>query len=75
MFRKGYFLQIGGYEEGLNYGEDYDVWLKFALAGWKIKNLPYHLIKYRVRSGQTKSDKLKQTLKNTIRLQKKYRKL
>ena len=72
MFRKSFFDEVWWYEEWLNYWEDYDIWLKFYLKWHKIKNLDKVLLRYRVRKWQTKSDKLKQTLKNTIRLQEKY---
>ena len=72
MFRKSFFDEVWWYEKNLNYWEDYDVWLRFYLKWYKIKNLDKVLLKYRVRKWQTKSDKLKQTLKNTIKLQEKY---
>lgn len=72
MFRKSLFLKVWGYQEWLNYGEDYDLRLKFYLNWYKIKNLQEYLLKYRIRIWQTKSDNLRQTLKNTIKLQKKY---
>jgi glycosyltransferase involved in cell wall biosynthesis len=75
MFRKSFLEEVWWYEEWLNYWEDYDVWLKFYLNWYKIKNIDKVLLKYRVRKWQTKSDKLKQTLRNTIKLQEKYIKL
>ena len=44
------------------------------LHGYKIKNISEYLIKLRIRAGQTKSSKLKETLKNTISIQKKSHK-
>lgn len=75
MYRKKYLDKLWWYEEWLNYWEDYDVWLKFYLNWYKIKNIDKNFYKVRLRKGQTKSDKLKQTLRNTIKLQKKYVKL
>ncbi len=70
MFKKDIFEKIWWYDNNLNYGEDYDLRLKI-FANWnKIKNLQKDLLKYRVRTGQTKSDKLKETIKNTIFIQK-----
>lgn len=71
MFRKDAFLKIGWYDKNLNYAEDYDLWLRMYLHGYKIKNISEYLIKLRIRAGQTKSSKLKETLKNTISIQKK----
>ena len=69
MFRKNIFLEVGWYDN-INYGEDYDLWLKFYSRWYKIKNLDKILLKLRIREGQSKYDKLKQTLKNTIFIQK-----
>lgn len=75
MFKKDIFLELWWYEELLNYGEDYDLWLKMYLNWYKLKVLNNYLLKLRIRNWQTKSSKLKETLKNTINLQKKYIKL
>lgn len=71
MFRKDVYFQVWWYDKDLNYWEDYDLWLKIYSAWFKIKNLNIALIKYRIRKWQTKSKKLKETLKNTILIQKK----
>lgn len=71
MFRKDLFLEVWWYDKTLNYGEDYDLWIKFFIKWYKIKNLDNDLIKYRIRSWQTKTDKLKETINNTIFIQKK----
>ena len=71
MFRKDIFLELNWYDKNIDYWEDYDLWLRIYLSWYKIKNLNTDLIKYRIRSWQTKSDKLKETLKNTINIQKK----
>lgn len=71
MFRKDIFLKMWWYDKSLNYGEDYDLWIRFFQNGYKIKNLDNDLLKYRIRKWQSKSDKLKQTIKNTILIQKK----
>ncbi len=70
MFVKNVFIQVGWYDRSINYGEDYDLWLKIYSVGYKIKNLDKFLIKYRLHGNQTKSTKLRQTLKNTIFIQK-----
>lgn len=75
MISKKAFDDVWWYSNDLNYWEDYDLWLKMYLKWYKIKILSNTLLEYRVRSWQTKSDKLKETLKNTIFLQKKYSKL
>lgn len=75
MFKKDIFIKLWWYEKWLNYWEDYDLWLKMYLNWFKLKILNNFLLKLRIRKWQTKSNKLKETLKNTIKLQKKYIKL
>jgi len=75
MFRKNIFLEVWWYDKELNYGEDYDLWCKFYAKWYKIKNLWEILIKLRIRKWQTKSSKLKQTIKNTIFIQKRANKV
>jgi len=70
MFRKKIFEELGGYREGLNYGEDYDLWIRMYAAGYQLQVIHEPLLQLRIRSGQTKSTKLKATIKNTIALQK-----
>lgn len=70
MFRKDLFLEVWWYDKILDYWEDYDLWIKFYIAWYKIKNLNSDLLKYRIRNWQSKSDKLKETIKNTIFIQK-----
>ena len=70
MFRKDIFLKLGWYDQSLNYWEDYDLWLKMYSYGYKIYNLDEVILCYRIHNQQTKSKQLKQTLKNTIFIQK-----
>ena len=70
MFKKNVFLEVWWYNKNLNYGEDYDLWLKFYSKWYKIKILDENLLKYRIRLGQVKKSKLKETIKNTIFIQK-----
>lgn len=70
MFRKDVFYEVSWYDNNLNYWEDYDLWFKFYSKWYKIKNLDEELVKYRIRKWQSKSKKLKETIKNTIFIQK-----
>lgn len=70
MFRKKIFEEVNGYDEDLNFGEDYDLWCKMYSKWYKIKNLDNFLLKVRIRQWQTKIKNLKETLKNTIFIQK-----
>ena len=77
MYRKSFFDKVWWYtnDKNLDWWEDYDLWLKFYLNWCQIKSINKTFLKYRIRTGQTKSDRLKRTLKNTIKLQEKYIKL
>lgn len=70
VFRKSIFLELHWYDKKLNYAEDYDLWLKMYANNYKIKNLNVDLIKYRLHQKQSKSMKLKETIKNTLFIQK-----
>ncbi len=72
MFKKSVFEKVWWYDPGLNYGEDYDLWLKIYDNWYKLKNLDKPMLKLRIREWQTKSSRLKATIKNTLSLQKKY---
>jgi glycosyltransferase involved in cell wall biosynthesis len=47
MMRRDIFLAAGGYREGLNVAEDYDLWLRMA-EHTGIANLPERLVSYRI---------------------------
>lgn len=68
MIRKSHFLAVGGYAN-IPYVEDYDLRVKLFVKGYKIKNLSKNLLKYRIRKGQVKSEKVKGTIKGTLRVQ------
>ena len=70
MFRLDIFTYVWWYDPWLNYGEDYDLRCKMYAHWYGIKNVGDSLIKHRVRNGQTKSTFLKETLRNTMYLQK-----
>ena len=47
FFRRGAFDAVGGLDPSLNWAMDYDLWLKFAAAGFKVAYLPRVLANYR----------------------------
>jgi len=70
IFKKDIFLKVWWYDDKLNHAEDYDLWLRMYFEWYKIKNSNKFLYKVRIREWQSKSNKLKQTIKNTIFVQK-----
>lgn len=71
MFRKKIFFEVWWYDKELDYAEDYDLWLKIFAKWYKIFVFDEIFLKYRIRSNQTKKINLKETLKNTLKVQKK----
>jgi glycosyltransferase involved in cell wall biosynthesis len=47
FFRRSAFEAVGGLDPSLNWAMDYDLWLKFAAAGFKVAYLPRVLANYR----------------------------
>jgi glycosyltransferase involved in cell wall biosynthesis len=47
FFRRGAFDAVGGLDPSLNWAMDYDLWLKFAAANYKVAYLPRVLAHYR----------------------------
>ena len=71
MFRREAALKAGGYDENLNIGEDYDLWLKLGALG-KMANIKEYLLKYRVHSGNVTLKRV-EALKNNIAIIRKYK--
>src|SRR3989344_2599957 len=71
MFRREAALKAGGYDENLNIGEDYDLWLRLGVVG-KMANLKEDLLKYRVHGGNITLRRI-EALKNNIAIIKKYK--
>ena len=71
MFRREAALKAGGYDENLNIGEDYDLWLKLGTLG-KMANIKEHLLKYRVHGGNVTLKRV-EALKNNIAIIRKYK--
>ena len=72
MIRKSSLEDVGDYNEEFERCQDYELWFRFFDSWFKIWNIQENLLNYRVFSEQWKSKHLKLTLKNTIKIQKKY---
>lgn len=75
IFKKDIFTKLWWYDKSLNFWEDYDLWIRMFISWYKIWNLDKYLYSVRIRDWQSKSSKLKETIKNTILIQKKAIKL
>lgn len=56
LMRKDKFEEIGGYRN-FKCAQDYDLWLRMWNANYRIHQIPLSLLKYRVRSTSTTSQK------------------
>lgn len=69
LMRADVFRQVGGYDERSRCAQDLFLWSKMVSKGYKLKNLPMPLIKYRLADDAVSSiyvDKEYDYLKNTI---------
>lgn len=55
LAKKSFFTDLSGYKV-VNYGEDYELWIRGWLSGKKYHNLPEKLIFYRMHSEQMSSE-------------------
>ncbi|MFZ2310918.1 MAG: glycosyltransferase family 2 protein [Patescibacteria group bacterium] len=73
LFRKSAYIKAGGYDEILNIGEDYDLWLKIG-CDFKLSNLSDVSVAYLIHSeSRTKERKIK-TIMATDKIVKRYKK-
>jgi glycosyltransferase involved in cell wall biosynthesis len=71
FYRRAMAVSVGGYDETLLIGEDWDLWLKLGLRG-KLANLPQRFIGYRVHQGNMGYGRLKKVLFTGHQIVKRY---
>jgi GT2 family glycosyltransferase len=54
--RREALLSVGGYDERLWVGEDWELWLRLAAAGFRFVRVPQRLAVYRARARSLTSD-------------------
>jgi glycosyltransferase involved in cell wall biosynthesis len=69
--RRSALAEIGVYDEHYSRCQDYDLWLRMA-ARFKIANLPAFTLKYRVSATQGKAVHLRESLRFTLEIQRKW---
>ena len=72
MIRKSALDALGEYNSEFERCQDYELWCRAFNQWYKIVNLDQKLTAYRVYGEQWKSRHLKLSLRNTIKIQKKY---
>ena len=55
--RRECFELVGGFDSGVDPHDDWDMWLRLAIAGFKFRALDEHLADWRVHTGNTSRDK------------------
>jgi hypothetical protein len=58
LARREAIMKVGMFDPELRSGEDWDLWLRLAKAGYKIAYHSQVLYRYRVRAGNLSSDKV-----------------
>lgn len=71
VFRRDMFEALGGYNEALEVGEDYDLWLRMGRVG-KMYNVPEYIVSYRESGKKLSRTNWKKTLIRNMLLIKKY---
>lgn len=59
VFPKSLFEQLGGMDETLQTGEDWDLWLRMAFAGAEFRRVDTCLAFYRMKAGSLSGDPVK----------------
>lgn len=73
MMRKRVITKHGGYDERPDcICEDYDLWSRLARKGVRFANQDETLTRYRMHSSATKSQRLRESLRDTLRIKKTY---
>lgn len=73
LFRKAFFLAVGGYDEKLAVCEDYDLWLKLGQK-YRLANLAAPLTRYLIHAGGISKERQREIIAITDRLVERYRK-
>ena len=71
MLRRSILRRVGEYNEEYERAQDYELWFR-VLSISKGANLQEDVLKYRVSESQGKSTALKETLRNTLKIQRRY---
>lgn len=72
MLRREPLLHLGGYRETGYPIEDYELWSRLAKHEARFANHPDVLLRYRVHSGQTKAQRLRQCIRGVLCVKKQF---
>jgi len=71
LIRKEVYEKVGGYDPGIVYGQDYDLWFR-VIRLVKVANLPDILCRRSVNSGSISHQKQNEQMRQCLRTQWKY---
>jgi len=71
MIRRSALEAVGHYDERYPRCQDYDLWLRMAVR-YKLANLDEYTLKYRISAGQGKRTALRDSLRYTIQIQRRF---
>jgi O-antigen/teichoic acid export membrane protein len=66
MFRRQVVVQAGGYRYPERAAQDYELWVRMAVAGVRFANCDEPLLRYRVHASSVKSRRVRDTLQSTV---------
>ncbi|HWL07587.1 MAG TPA: glycosyltransferase [Planctomicrobium sp.] len=72
MFRRSAVLSVGGYGFSGRPCQDYDLWSRLLLAGYRFANLSSCEVRYRLHSSSVKSRHVHESLQCTLAIKKMY---
>ena len=75
LFRKECFDACKGFDEGIRFGEEWDLWIRILTLGWKTHRIKEVLFFYQIREGSLSSKGLKQADAISAFIYKKHREL
>ena len=56
MIRRESLERVGGFDESMHSCEDWDLWLRLVVAGYKLSRVKQVVVAYRIHSGQVTGD-------------------
>jgi glycosyltransferase involved in cell wall biosynthesis len=73
MLRRSAFEAVGGYREyGEGACEDYELWSRLMQNGHRFANLREVVLRYRIHPGGNKTQRMRATLRDTLRVKREY---
>lgn len=72
LIRRSCLDTVGGFDETLQASEDWDLWLRIALAGYTFSGIPLQLCSYRMHADNTLANAAVHDLQSTVVLERAF---